>query len=965
MALGTVKASGGLQTQLVTDRSSEILSQAASGLGDAVSRLAQTGLGYLNSRTDIERIYDQRAQQSKGLELDTQFLQYQQDRAKEFTEYSRGRSASPAGMTKDYDAALAVKEEEFLKTVPPRFQEAMKAKLAQDRALRVGSAFTSELSLLDTADTNNLNKGLTTIGSGLKGGTATLEDAEATWTAMVMGSGLPEVDKQTFIDNGKATLQGLEFGTIVEQSAAGYGAVSDGTGGDVAAAGLLPQDRGVLNAIAENEAPAYNVWNGGTTFEGYEDHPAASGTKPGESTAAGRYQFILGTWRAASSSYERTYGVKVPNFSPEWQDRVALYWAEHQFNAHHSGATFREILASGDPQQLLIIRDVLGKPRSDNPNDLEWQGLGHMGDAEFIEIMTGQKGFAGGGTGPAEAPNVWTDPRFSSLSLDSKMSFANAAAAAAEQTKRDTATQISLQRESFLDQAYNAGYSNQPGVLEALQKSGNWDAEAQAKYNSGQEVFRASEKGVSTVGASLQAGTPLSQSEIKSFGKWFGEDNFAGIAAGDQPAYDKLRWAVGQARIFPEGSADSFAAAMGNPDTAPAALAFLASAYAGDSSILTRSGFSKEVIGDVNLYKRLAERSGSPEKAFENYTKAKNAESLTGKSETQLTTEASKLFAETYPTGSDIVNEHFDGWLSMSPNTTLNPNTEGQLQLDAASAFQDGYLIYGTSEGAEAYMEASLAATWGMTQTRTYRKGNVEFADSVLMKYPPENFYKATEGDYGFLYKAISDYAAAGGASPSDAVLLPDEQTDREVREGKLPTYRVIGVGEGGEAIVLPGRFGGENLDAEQRTSIAKDSLRNNALTGINAFGEKVAELSSKLVSAQAMGASPEELSIIQGELSKAEAGVAGARLSATENGYLAADVPTSLSDPNFESFAATAVDTFTNDSGMPRRIKALANTYQGLSFPEANMKAMTELFMKDYGVSAEVAAALVSKVME
>lgn len=972
MALGTVRASGGLQSQLVSDQSSDIASQGLSGLGDAVNRLAQAGIGYLNSKTDIERIYDQRAQASQGLELDTRFVQYQQDRAKEFTEFSRSRSEAPGGMTKDYDALLAEREAEFLKTVPPRFQDAAKAKLAQDRATRVGSAFSSELQLLDTVDTKNLDKGLNTLGSGLKGGSISLEDAEARWAEMVMGSGLPDIDKQTFIDSGKVTLQGLEFGTIIEQGAAGYGAVADGSSGDdVVAAGLVPQQRAVLNVIAANESPGYNVWNGGTTFEGYEDHPAATSKAPGESTAAGRYQFILGTWRAATASYERKYGVKVPNFSPEWQDRVALHWAEHQFNAHHTGASFQEILASGDPQQLLIIRDVLGKPRSSNPNDLEWQGLGHMSDAEFIEIMTGEKGFAGGGTGPATAPNVWTDPRFADLPLDQKQSFANAAAAAAEQQKQAMATQMKIERDTFLDQAYNAGYVNDPAVLSALQNTPGWDAEAQARYNAGQEVFRATERGVSSVGESLAAGTPLAKSDLKAFGNWFGADGFAGIVSGAQDAYDKMRWAVGQARVFPEGSVDSFAAALGNPQTAPSALEFLAAAYAGDSSILARSGFSKDTIADVNLFRRIAERSGSQEQAYQEFTKAKDAEARTGKSETQLATEATKLFTESYPSAAELVDQHFDGWFSGSPNTTLNENTEGQLMLDATTAFQDGYKIYGTSEGAQAYMEAALENMWGVTQTKTIRGswgpgdfGGRETTKGVLMKYPPERYYVAHDGDYSFLYRQVSEFAAAGGASPDNAVLMADDQTAREVREGKSPTYIVIGMGEYGEAMVLPGRFGGESLQESQNKMFEEDAAKQQEVSKVGSFLQQAARIGEQISALRTSGAAPEAITELEKQKLEAERQAEVAVLAARENGFIIPPQPVSPNDPIIANTAEQLGNAMTADPTMPRRIAALEKKYSGLPPDEARRMALAEIAQKEMRITKEAALAAVDMML-
>jgi hypothetical protein len=963
MAIGDVKASGGLQAQLVSNRSSTIMAEGVSMLGDSVNRLAQAGLGYLNSKTDIEKIYDQRAMKSQGLSLDTKLLQYQQDRAKEFTEFSRERSANPVGMTRDYDAMLAEKENEFLETVPERFREETRARLAQDRTMRVGSAFTSELSLMDTVDTNTLNTGLTQLGSSLKGKGVSLEDAEASWAEMVMNSGLPDIDKQGFIEKGKATLQGLEFGTHVEQGASGYGSVGTADGSDVVAAGLVPQSRGVLNVIAKRESSRYDIWNGGSSFEGYEDHPAATSKAPGESTAAGRYQFILGTWRAASSSYERTYGVKVPDFSPEWQDRVALHWAEVQFNKHYSGATFKEILASGDPQKLLLLRDVLGKPRSENPNDLEWEGLGHMSDAEFIETLTGQSGFAGGGTGAADMPNVWTDPRFQNIGLDTKLGFANAAQAAVENQKQEQANQIRLGREKFLDQAYNAGYANQPGVLEALQNSEYWDAEAQAKYNSGQEVFRKAENGVAKVGAALADGTPLSAANLKNFGNWFGEDRFSGIMSGDQNAYDVLGWAVNRARVFPDGSVDAFRAAIGNPEAQQTALAFLASALAGDSSILRRSGFTQDDIADIQLYKSIAGRADSPEKAFEDYKKATDQANLMGKSTEALGNEGDKLFREIYPSASELVDK-FDGWFSERPDTSLNPNTENQLMLDAGTAWRDGYKIYGTEEGAETYMQTFLEGTWGTTQTRTmYMQGfdgGPLSSKSVLMKYPPEKHYSDESGDAGVLYDSLQKFAVDGGAQPDDAILMSDEITDKEIREGKLPTYRVMGKGEMGEAILLEGRFGGEELRTAVDEGIEDRALRTSAVETLEKLGNEAAEMEYEIQLAESMG---EDATALKGGQAMMDKGVKTAILAALENEQLSATMPIDPTDPELDKVAIVFAETLLTNPVTTRRLDQLSAKAGG--GPEARLEALAYIIQQDFRTTKEIAAILANKTVE
>lgn len=970
MAIGQVKASGGLQAQLVSDQSSEITARATAGLGDAVNRLAMTTLSYMNSKTEIEAIYDRRASVSEGLDITARFAEYQTERGKEFAEYSRGRSSSPMGMTREYDEQLAAREEAFLATVPDRHKDEWRAKLAQDRAQRVGSAFTAELTLMDEADTNTLNQGLNTLGSALKGKQTSLEDAQLEWAELVEKSGLPAETKEQFILNGNSTLQGLEFGTIVEETAKGYGAVNDGSSGDVAAAGLAPQERGVLNGIAAGESPGYNVWNGGSTFEGYEDHPAATGSAPGESTAAGKYQFTLGTWRAASASYERTYGVKVPDFSPEWQDRVALHWAEKRFNElNGEGLSFKAVLASGDPQQILKIKKVLGNPRGGDKNAVEWQGLGdgYMSDAIFLEVVTGQRGIAGGGTGAPTAPNVWTDPRFANLSLESKLNFSNQATAAADSFKKDQATILSQERKAFMDQAYNAGFTGNPAAVDELKSSQYWDAEAQAKFNEGMEVYRKSESGVAGVSAALSSGTPLAASQSKAFGDWFGQENFAGIASGDAEAYKRMGWAVEQARMFPEGSVDAFRAAMANPNTAPGALEFLASAYAGDSSILKRSGFTQDDIAAVNLFRRIAERSGSAETAYANYEKASSAENRTGRTDTQLSNEAVKLFSETYPTVDEVVDT-FDGWLTSRPDITLNENTGNQLLQDAQTAFQDGYKIYGTSEGAEAYMQSYLDDTWGVTQTRTMYFSDAATGPmvmkSVLMKHPPEKYYSDENGDGSTLYKALAEFALVGGVKQTDAVLIPDDQTEAEVRSGKLPTYRVLGKGEFGEAILLPNRFGGDALRQDIDEGIEERALKTNSNAAIDRLGREWQDVDAKIKASEATGKDPESIAALRAEQDKLAKGLKGAITASLENNHLSADMPTDITDPKLDEIAKTFSETMLYDPTVMRRLDNMTVKVQG-DKTQARRDALAKIIQEDYGTTNSVAKILADKMLE
>ena len=113
---------------------------------------------------------------------------------------------------------------------------------------------------------------------------------------------------------------------------------------------LQPHERALLDTIAGTESPGYNTMYGGNKFDSYSSHPniavpITSGPHTGEtSSAAGRYQFIKGTWD------EQAKKLGLTDFSPASQDKAALNLAKEEFNRKNPGRNFDADLKSNDPQ---------------------------------------------------------------------------------------------------------------------------------------------------------------------------------------------------------------------------------------------------------------------------------------------------------------------------------------------------------------------------------------------------------------------------------------------------------------------------------------------------------------------------------------------------------------------------------------------------------------------------------------
>lgn len=861
MAIGDISASGGIAKQAQSGRAGQVAAQYGQGLSSAITDLVRAGVGYATTQEELSQVYDQRILASHRTEAETSFVNLQASRAERFTTFARERSGSPAGLTSDYDKELEAEEKAFITSLEPRLAQEYNAKLQQDRASRRAAMFGEELKLLDARDQTMLTQNLNTIGTAMKAGQASLEDSQAQWEGIVANSGLPPAVREAMALQGKQTLQQLQFGTEVEAAAMGRG-TTDGPqdGSDVVAAGLSPQSRAVLNAISSREASAYNVLNGGETFDSYADHPRRKGAN-GESTAAGRYQFIASTWDAATAAYERATGVHVPDFSPEWQDRVAIFWAEKRYNERKAAnmPSFAQIISSNDPQQYTFIRRVLGNPIDDNPNSVEWAGLGDAamggeaaGDAKFIEAITGLKGLAGGGTGPSQGPNPWTDGRFADVGLDDKVRLASLAQESAAKAARDASAQAKAQADALKKQAFALGYgTGDIAQMDQLRNMPGFTAEVEKKFREGVDGYWKKDTSAKAIEEKMVNGTALTERDMEGYRIWFGDSAMQGLADGDVASYQRLGQSVSAFGLMPKGASGQIESALTNPATREQALQFMASAMGGDTSLLARSGFSASSIADAEIYRRLAARSG-PEEALAQYGRMMESRGTLNITPSEAAKATDDFFKDRKL--SDLTNL-FDGIFTSEPKVPQSEAVQARLHSDAYSAYKDGILIYGgDTEKAQVYMETFLKNVWGPSAVGSQKE---------LMRYPPEKFYTSAGQDPLFLEKNLRNSLAIlpaelGVDSTRPFGLVGDAQTEKEVRAGAQPTYQIIAQDKNGGMVMIPGRFGGKELLEVGQAEMITESDRRAAWTQVDSAFRVAKDARAEWEAAAAVAVTPE-----------------------------------------------------------------------------------------------------------
>lgn len=168
------------------------------------------------------------------------------------------------------------------------------------------------------------------------------------------------------------------------------------------AGGLQPWEQALLNTIAGDEsAGKYNIRytpKGGATFDLNGQHPAIfEPTSDGrKSSAAGRYQFTKTTWDGLPEEAKGD-----GSFSPENQDRAALWLARNDFN-RRTGQNLDDILQNQGmtPEVVKALAPT-------------WEAFAKNDPSKYVNMFSknlSNPGVGGGGSDPAVAGDAANKP---------------------------------------------------------------------------------------------------------------------------------------------------------------------------------------------------------------------------------------------------------------------------------------------------------------------------------------------------------------------------------------------------------------------------------------------------------------------------------------------------------------------------------------------------------------------------
>jgi muramidase (phage lysozyme) len=356
-------------------------------IAGAVMRLGNT----------LQAIGEDRAKERvQNIEFDAQasYLQFEDQWNREAVRRAENAQPGAAGYMEGLGKDFGKARERFLSSLPLLLRKQYEPKIIAYEARLAGKARTFEREETDRYSKVKLADAQNALLNSQAADPSKWQEVEKEGEALIRsrpGASAIEIDDEARAWRKRRALQLFETRRARDEAGARAGLGVGATAGDIP-----PEGRALLDTIAGTESPGYNVLNGGERFSSFADHPRRRGAG-GTTTAAGRYQFVKGTWDRARNA------TGVPDFSPASQDKAAWWLAQADYKLR----TGRDLLAdlrSGSPIVQASVRRVLSST---------WEGLKYLDDKRFVDKLAAGPTSAGGAD-----ISILTDPAPEYAALD-------------------------------------------------------------------------------------------------------------------------------------------------------------------------------------------------------------------------------------------------------------------------------------------------------------------------------------------------------------------------------------------------------------------------------------------------------------------------------------------------------------------------------------------------------------------
>ena len=732
-------------------RNSRVATQtpnAPSGtFGEGTARaLGQLGAAIGGAGEDIEAVglaFQRRQERQEDFETQRRWVEYsgEQDRVQAERIQQAAADGTYNGVHQRVNEEIEQSNAAFLETIPERLRGEYSVRLERLTNSKVTGAFNWEYAQGNKAFVQETEQTVDNLSVQMQQGSVSADQAIAAVEELIEKSDLPDIARQELRVQALTRFRSIEFQNEIQIARAGGGTVGPATGADVVAAGLLPHERGFLNAVSRRESgDKYNVrYNGHdnapATFDDFSDHPRVFVKRPDGrmSSAAGRYQFTATTWDQVSRELGLT------SFSPENQDRAAIHLARKRYNAQRAGGlTFDQALQSGNREIILTVKQSLGET---------WEAFSSMSNDEFVNIVTGSKGIAGGGTGSALYPDLWNDPRYAELPYEELVKLANAGATAHQKDLEDQAAAAKDAADAALQGAYMGAIRGQLTEADVDRLLDDGTLRTASEVRSFEEFAR---RGAEQVDGATRVQQQLVNDDyvftgrdMKDMNAFIGEDGLAALSQrNEEYARGGLVPFVARTGMIPTNSARVLSQQLSSTDPMhnQFALGVLGDIYSQNPAAIERAeGLTRGQKDQIAVFS--ANRAfTTPAEAMELYRASLDPNM--GQQLEVLSKEGEKAFADI--SDRQLLNAFDPSIFVGGPDMPASPAQTIAFRNNARALYVQGYKLFAGDDGkATDYMNERLKLEWGQTE--------IGGAGKRLARLGPEKYYEQVDGGWDWI----------------------------------------------------------------------------------------------------------------------------------------------------------------------------------------------------------------------